>query len=741
MYIGLVVERPGTHLLNVGFPPLMRLQSRLPHGATVAGVVLASDKTNLSVFREDKTAWPVYLTLANINKAVHCKPSSYGSVLLGYIPVAKMACFSDATRSDAQQRFFHACMKILLAPLIEAGKSGVPMTCADGLIRRVYPILAAYVADHPEQCLITCCRENRCPRCLVPRDERGEQTPYPLRNQLVSLDILSRTANEDVPDLESQGLRPAPNPFWAELPHTNIFATISPDILHQLHKGVFKDHLVEWISKIVGKTELDRRFASLPPCHGLRHFKSGISLLSQWTGAEAKEIEKVLLGLLTGHVEPDVVSAVKALINFIYLAQYHVHSDTTLAKLRDVLSAFHRHKDVFVQLGIRKQFNIPKLHALLHYLEAICALGCLDGLNTEMSERLHIDYAKVAYRASSCNEYTTQMTTWLQRQEALVRRDAYLAWVLLNESDGGSGDEDLSSAEDETDEEEDGCADAQPGGSASSRSDSDAEEPEYKTLKNLLASNVCHAYQLPLRPSAHRVTLTDLAARYGAVDFLNDLTAFLKANIPTAIPPNEFDTYNVFHDINVLKPGIRYFNNSKRICKIRASPFKPRVGYRKPVSARFDCGLFVVDGDKHRREGRLSGASAFRIPWMPLVAYSFNTGICAARVRAIFDLPAHLGHYPHPLMYVQWFRPFCGPEPRSGLYTTSPSTSNKARRHSIVSANALLRSCHLIPKYGLDDVDPNWTTDTVLDECDDFLLNPYIDFHMFHALTFPDGCL
>ena len=499
-------------------------------------------------------------------------------------------------------------MKLLLAPLIEAGMSGVLMTCADGLIRRVYPILAAYVADHPEQCLITCCRENRCPRCLVPRDERGDETPYPLRNQRVTLDILSHTANdENVPDLESQGLRPALNPFWAELPHTDIFATISPDILHQLHKGVFKDHLVAWISKIVGKTELDRRFASLPPCHGIRHFKSGISFLSQWTGAEAKEIEKVLLGLLIGRVE------LEALIDFIYLAQYHVHSDSTLAKLRAALSAFHRHKDIFLRLGIREQFNIPKLHALLHYLEAIRSLGCLDGLNTETSERLHIDFAKAAYRASSRNEYTTQMTTWLQRQEALVRRDAYLDWILSNEGDGGSGDEDSGSAEDETDEEEDGCADAQPGGSASSRSDGrDAEEPNYKTLNTLLASNVRRAYQLPLSPSAPRVTLTHLVTRYGAVDFLSDLTSFLKANLPTTLPPNEFDTYNVFHHIDVLKPGVRYFDNSKRICKVRASPSKPRVGNRKPVPPRFDCGLFVVDGDKHRREGGLSGASALR---------------------------------------------------------------------------------------------------------------------------------
>ena len=354
---------------------------------------------------------------------------------------------------------------MLLAPLVEAGKHGVPMTCADGTIRRVYPILAAYVADHPEQCLITCCGENRCPRCVVPRHERGEEKPYPLRDQQISLEIL-KNAQDDVPTLEEHGLRPLPDPFWAEFPHTDIFATISPDILHQLHKGVFKDHLVAWVSKLVGKTELDRRFASLSRSHGLRHFKNGISALSQWTGGEAKEIEKVLLGLL---VDPSVIAAVKGLVDFIYLAQYHVHSDTTLRHMRDALHDFHRHKDIFIELGIREQFNIPKLHALLHYLKAVSSLGRLYGLNTETSERLHIDYAKKAYRASSRNEYTVQMTTWLQRQEALVRQDSHLSWVLgageATDTSTDFADEETTSEEDtseEMEENEESLTDAQP---------------------------------------------------------------------------------------------------------------------------------------------------------------------------------------------------------------------------------------------------------------------------------------
>ncbi|KAF8550905.1 hypothetical protein OG21DRAFT_1524817 [Imleria badia] len=43
-------------------------QHCLPTGSTIAPVILASDKTELTRFRGDKTAWPVYLTIGNISK-------------------------------------------------------------------------------------------------------------------------------------------------------------------------------------------------------------------------------------------------------------------------------------------------------------------------------------------------------------------------------------------------------------------------------------------------------------------------------------------------------------------------------------------------------------------------------------------------------------------------------------------------------------------------------------------------
>ena len=103
-------------------------------------------------------------------------------------------------------------------------------------------------------------------------------------------------------------------------PHADIHELPSPDLLHQIIKGAFKDHIVNWIEEFINsahrKTEaakiladIDRRceisaaptsstyclfagrIAMVPSFPGLRHFHKGRGF-KQWTGNDSKGLMK-----------------------------------------------------------------------------------------------------------------------------------------------------------------------------------------------------------------------------------------------------------------------------------------------------------------------------------------------------------------------------------------------------------------------------------------------------------------
>ena len=137
-------------------------------------------------------------------------------------------------------------------------------------------------------------------------------------------------------------------------------------------------------------------------------------------------MEKVFLGILAGQAEPGLIHVVRATLDFIYYAHFEYHTMDSLHKLEQAWVTFHQNKHYFIDKGIRTHFNIPKLHSIQHYVAAIVSLGSADGYSTESPERLHIDFAKSAYRASNKKHYIKQMTKWLMRQESCHRFANYL---------------------------------------------------------------------------------------------------------------------------------------------------------------------------------------------------------------------------------------------------------------------------------------------------------------------------
>ncbi|QRW10106.1 plasma membrane ATPase 4 [Ceratobasidium sp. AG-Ba] len=396
---------------------------------TIIPIIISSDETKLTTFSGDKKAHPVYLTIGNLPKRLRRRTSKRANVLLGYLPVPKLDCESNKEqRRYHRQNLFHTCMRTMLEPLAEACKTGVEVVCADGNVRRIYPVLAAYIADFIEQCKVACIKQTHCPLCSVDPREKGNLGNAPPQTHNNIIKAIKDHRGEGSARFERLGLYDV-NPFWKDFPYLRVDCLMTPDLLHQLHKGVLKDHLTKWITNLIGDQTIDERHATMPEYHGMRHFKNGITRVPQWTSRELKEMAKTLLPLISD-MDRRVVAAARALLDFAYLAHSSSLSDAELQAMEELLHTFHANKDTFQELGALKTrdgfHGIPKVHMIQHYVNLIQMLGTPDGYNTETSERLHIDFAKMGYRASNKVNAIKQKAMYIQRLEAIAMHEEYL---------------------------------------------------------------------------------------------------------------------------------------------------------------------------------------------------------------------------------------------------------------------------------------------------------------------------
>ena len=335
-------------------------QEHLPSGASIIPIILASDKTHLTNFSGDKSAWPLYMSIGNIRKDVRRTASRRAWILIGFIPVPSKGA------PDSGAAWHHAVDMVLGALKdVEIRGPGYQWDCADGFRRNCYPIIAAWIGDYPEITTLAQIIGGACPVCEIPKgpamghDQQARK--FKLRSAVEYQERLEDYAGE----LKQVHLQPIPNLFW-DYPLCDVYQLWQPDTLHQLYLGIVKD-LFEWVTEYMRtrgmKTEFDARLTSVPHYPKMLRFSKPFDALKKgtWQGKEIREMLRSLGAVCAPLLSSDtpeknptertsdveVMKTIRALVEFALLSRQRAHSTISLRYLQEALERFYRCKVVF----------------------------------------------------------------------------------------------------------------------------------------------------------------------------------------------------------------------------------------------------------------------------------------------------------------------------------------------------------------------------------------------------------
>ncbi|KAL6305518.1 hypothetical protein BKA93DRAFT_816904 [Sparassis latifolia] len=379
------------------------------HGAAFIPVILGSDKTTVSVATGQNEYYPLYGSIGGVHNNVR-RAHRNAVALLGFLAIPKTdkEFSEDAMFRKFRRQLFHSSLSRILQPL----KPGMTMPevtlCADGHYRRVMYGLSPYIADYPEQALLACVVSGWCPKCTASRNDL-DGPGYGLRCR-EHTELLVRELELDIP-------------FTNDFPRADIHELLSPDLLHQIIKGTFKDHLVSWVEDYIHLTydkkevkrimaDIDQRIAAVPAFSGLRRFPEGCGF-KQWTGDDSKALMKVYLPAIIDYIPQDMVRAIRAFLEFCYLARCNTS-------------------------GVRPDgISLPRQHSLCHYKFSIWEFGAPNGLCSSITESKHIKAAlgqmlwtnqRIDKLAAACVDFTNRgMLNGSCLSEALRKLDDSLS--------------------------------------------------------------------------------------------------------------------------------------------------------------------------------------------------------------------------------------------------------------------------------------------------------------------------
>ncbi|KAK6988610.1 hypothetical protein R3P38DRAFT_3409362 [Favolaschia claudopus] len=679
------------------------------HGAMFVPVVAGSDKTTVSVATGHQEYHPVYVSpgvLTGIARRAH----GNGVLPGAFLPIPKTS--KRHRKKPAYQQFvrqmYHACLAHFFAPLKTAMTTPEVIRCPDGHFRRAVYGLGPYIADYPEQVWLSCIVQNWCPKCEAKPDNLD--APGARRRKDAKTAFLV-TCFDPGTLWDEFGIRSDVIPFTRDFPRADIHELLSPDLLHQVIKGTFKDHLVEWVGQYLHTTyggprsqeilaDIDHRISAVPPFPGLRRFPDGRDF-SQWTGDDSKALMKVYLAAIAGHVPSEMVKTISAFLDFCYLVRRNAINTDTMEQIRAALDRFHTYRDIFVQTGVRVDISLPRQHSLVHYLPSIRLFGSPNGLCSSITESKHIKAVKEPWRRSSRYKALVQMLRTLCRLDkmAAIRSifalqgmmagstSSYAAMVLRGETPVAP------EVEDEDKEEED-CMDA----------------PGPKSLSSIELART--------RARGYPPWIDDLAVHIQQPQFPELLRRFLYEQL---YPDSDLDAINVPIDdcprfggqINVYHSAIARFYAPSDLCgaggmhreRIRSNPLW------HGAYARRDTVFINVDAE---------------LPGM--------LGMVVARVFLFFSFTYRDIYYPCAL--VQWFPRYqAAPDDDTGMWVVTPENyGNGDKCLAVVHLESIARSSHLLPVYGDSFLPENFDFSYSLDVFRAFFVNSYADHHTHEFL-------
>lgn len=379
----------------------------------------------------NRMAYPLLISLANIDPAIRSRISLHTYLLLALLPIPKFTCKDTRTRSLLHDRLTHQALHIVLEPVKIAARVGIMMNDPAGNLRYCYTPLAADIADTPELCLMAGTSPKASPFTTATSKQFGDAILHPPRTGSITLDAIRRACEKCSPQdykaflkvSKALHLNGVIEPFWMDWPLSCPSNFLHPEPLHHFHRFAW-DHDIKWCVEVATAPEVDFRFSLLQPTVGYRGFEDGISRLKQVTGRDHRSIQRYIVGVIAGAVPRRFLVAIRALVEFRYLAQAPTFSDQSLKKLTDALKLFHDNKDAVTQAGGRRDsWEIPKLELLQSVVSSIRRSGPVMQWSADPTEHAHVQEIKVPARSSNNQNYYDQIARYLDRSDKCFRFD------------------------------------------------------------------------------------------------------------------------------------------------------------------------------------------------------------------------------------------------------------------------------------------------------------------------------